>query len=309
MEINRGLSYDASMEHTAIVAEGGGQRGIYTAGVLDAFHHFGFNPFTMGIGVSAGAQNLLSFFLDQPGYARRAIEDLTQAPGFFVPYRWVGDRGIVDLDSYFARSLNDPDYLLPYKRITKVQEQRRLFFVATDIDTLEPIYLEPDESTVVDCLKASSAIPFLYKPGVPFGGRTLLDGGIADPIPIKRAVELGAKRLILIRTTDQGMEPGWRIRLEHFRKLGALPAHMLRMLECHEAAEKEAEQFIDNNEEDVEIVIVKPERPLKSQLIGSRSDDLFTDYKIGWYDGAQTVASLADWKTELKAVEHETLTS
>jgi len=51
------------MAHTAIIAEGGGQRGIYTAGVLDAFMQFGFNPFTMGIGVSAGAQNLLCYFL------------------------------------------------------------------------------------------------------------------------------------------------------------------------------------------------------------------------------------------------------
>ena len=68
------LPYDLRMENTAIIAEGGGQRGIYTAGVLDAFLHFGFNPFTMGIGVSAGAQNLFSYFLEQPGYARRAIE-------------------------------------------------------------------------------------------------------------------------------------------------------------------------------------------------------------------------------------------
>lgn len=285
------------MNHTAIIAEGGGQRGIYTAGVLDAFHHFGFNPFTMGMGVSAGAQNLLSFFLDQPGYARRAIEDLTRAPGFFVPYRWVGNRGIVDLDSYFARSLNDPDYMLPYQRITNVQKQRRLFFVATDLDTLEPVYLEPDESNVVDCLKASSAIPFLYKPGVSFGGRTLLDGGIADPIPIKNAVESGAKRIMLIRTSSQQQEPGWRFRLEYFRKMRMLPTQMLKMLECHEKAESEAQQFIDRNPAGIELVIIKPEKPLRSQVFGSRSDDLVTDYKIGWYDGAQSVASVGHWQT------------
>ncbi|MBX2879031.1 MAG: patatin-like phospholipase family protein [Granulosicoccus sp.] len=285
------------MSHTAIVAEGGGQRGIYTAGVLDAFHYFGFNPFTMGIGVSAGAQNLLSYFLDQPGYARRAIEELTRAPGFFVPYRWVGDRGIIDLDSYFARSVNDPDYLLPYQRITTVQKKRRLHFVATDMSTLEPVYLEPDGGNVVDCLKASSAIPFLYKPGVEIGGRTLLDGGISDPIPIKRAVQQGAKRLLLIRTSGQDNEPGWRIRLEQFRRIRVLPTQILRMLDCHETAEKEAERFIDGNQEGIELVIIKPENPLRSQVFGSSSDDLVTDYKIGWYDGAQTIASVEHWQS------------
>lgn len=298
MEVVRGLSYDRSMSHTAIIAEGGGQRGIYTAGVLDAFHHFGFNPFTMGIGVSAGAQNLLSFFLDQPGYARRTIEDLTRTPGFFVPYRLLGDKGIVDLDNYFARSISDPDYSLPYQRITGVQKQRRLYFVATDMETLQPVYLEPDEYNIVECLKASSAVPFLYKPGVSVGGRILVDGGIADPIPIKRAVELGAKRMILIRTSTEDTEPGWRTRLEHFRKIRALPALMLRMLERHEAAENEAQLFLDSTHEGIEVITIKPEIPLRSQLFGSRSDDLLIDYKIGWYDGAQTFASLAHWKTE-----------
>ena len=265
------LPYDLRMENTAIIAEGGGQRGIYTAGVLDAFLHFGFNPFTMGIGVSAGAQNLFSYFLEQPGYARRAIEELTREPGFFVPYRWVGERGIIDLDGYFAHSLNDPDYLLPFQRITKVQTQRRLYFVATDLESLEPVYLEPDESNVVEYLKASSAVPFLYKAGVSFGDRTLLDGGIADPIPVKRAIDLGAKRMIVIRTTSQGAEPGWRHRLEQFRKLRALPARMIRMLECHERAEHEAESLIENHDKDIELVMIKPEIPLKSQVLGSRS--------------------------------------
>ena len=297
------LPYYLRMENTAIIAEGGGQRGIYTAGVLDAFLHFGFNPFTMGIGVSAGAQNLFSYFLEQPGYARRAIEELTREPGFFVPYRWVGERGIIDLDGYFAHSLNDPDYLLPFQRITKVQTQRRLYFVATDLESLEPVYLEPDESNVVEYLKASSAVPFLYKSGVSFGGRTLLDGGIADPIPVKRAIDLGAKRMIVIRTTSQGAEPGWRHRLEQFRKLRALPARMIRMLERHERAEHEAESLIENHDKDIELVMIKPEIPLKSQVFGSRSEDLVTDYKVGWYDGAQAIAGLGHWQATDSAVD------
>ncbi len=303
METPRHLPYDLCMENTAIIAEGGGQRGIYTAGVLDAFLHFGFNPFTMGIGVSAGAQNLFSYFLEQPGYARRAIEELTREPGFFVPYRWVGERGIIDLDGYFAHSLNDPDYLLPYQRLTKVQTQRRLYFVATDMESLEPVYLEPDESNVVEYLKASSAVPFLYKAGVSFGDRTLLDGGIADPIPVKRAIDLGAKRMIVIRTTSQGAEPGWRHRLEQFRKLRALPSRMIRMLECYERAEREADYFIDNHDKDIELVMIRPEIPLKSQVFGSRSEDLVTDYKVGWYDGAQAIAGLGHWQVADSAVD------
>ena len=83
---------------TAIVAEGGGQRGIYTAGILDTFLRYGFNPFEFGLGASAGAQNLSTYFLRLPGYAKRAIAELSVSPDLLVPYRLLGKRSVLDLD-------------------------------------------------------------------------------------------------------------------------------------------------------------------------------------------------------------------
>uniref|UniRef100_UPI0018F8A4AD patatin-like phospholipase family protein n=2 Tax=Enterobacterales TaxID=91347 RepID=UPI0018F8A4AD len=57
----------------ALVCEGGGQRGIFTAGVLDEFQRASFNPFDLMLGTSAGAQNLSAYICGQPGYARRVI--------------------------------------------------------------------------------------------------------------------------------------------------------------------------------------------------------------------------------------------
>ena len=156
---------------TAIVTEGGGQRGIYTAGVLDTFLAEQFNPFNIGCGVSAGAQNLLTYYLRQPGYAKRAILELTAADDFLVPYRWMAARNIIDLDGYFERTLRDPDYWLPYQGVNDVQRLNTLQFVATDKHSLEPIYLQPDELSVISSLKASCAVPILYKSGVRFGER------------------------------------------------------------------------------------------------------------------------------------------
>jgi len=69
----KAAKFTSAHAHVAVVAEGGGQRGIFTAGVLDAFLDQQFNPFELGLGVSAGAQNLLSYFLGEKGYARRVI--------------------------------------------------------------------------------------------------------------------------------------------------------------------------------------------------------------------------------------------
>ena len=282
---------------TTIVAEGGGQRGIYTAGVLDAFQGGGFAPFTGGIGVSAGAQNLLTYFLEQPGFARRAIAELTAAPDFFVPYRWFGARGMIDLDGYFERTVAHPDYLLPYQRLRRLRGRRRLLFVATDRHSLEPVYLEPDAGTALEWMKASSAVPFLYRSGVRFGDRCLVDGGISDPLPVRHAHRLGARRLLVIRTVADGehARSGWRRRLTLAARAGALPVSMRHMIATHERACASASAFMSAPPDDVELVEIRPRAPLRSALFGSRSESLVADYRMGLVDGERAMRSLEHW--------------
>ena len=71
----------------ALVCEGGGQRGIFTAGVLDEFMRAQFNPFDLYFGTSAGAQNLSAYVCNQPGYARKVIMRYTTSKEFFNPVR------------------------------------------------------------------------------------------------------------------------------------------------------------------------------------------------------------------------------
>ncbi len=67
----------------ALVCEGGGQRGIFTAGVLDEFMRAQFNPFHLYFGTSAGAQNLSAYLCNQPGYGRKVIMRYTTRREFF----------------------------------------------------------------------------------------------------------------------------------------------------------------------------------------------------------------------------------
>lgn len=82
----------------ALVCEGGGQRGIFTAGVLDEFMRAQFNPFDLYLGTSAGAQNLSAFICNQPGYARKVIMRYTTKREFFDPLRFVRGGNLIDLD-------------------------------------------------------------------------------------------------------------------------------------------------------------------------------------------------------------------
>ncbi len=68
---------------TALVAQGGGQRGIFTSGVLDAFLLSNFDPFDEFYGTSAGALNICAFLSRQAELGKSFILDLTTAPEFF----------------------------------------------------------------------------------------------------------------------------------------------------------------------------------------------------------------------------------
>jgi predicted patatin/cPLA2 family phospholipase len=295
--INQTNQTELICRQTAIVTEGGGQRGIFTAGVLDSFSQVGFNPFGIGIGTSAGAQNLFTYFVGLPGYAKRAIAELTHSPNIFVPYRWLGGRNVLDLDTYFHRMLNDPEYRLPYQQITEVSKKRSLLFVATRKSDLAATYLEPESHTVVDYMKASSAVPFLYKEGVEVNNEILVDGGVADPIPVRKAYEQGARRILVIRTIPEEHEKScWRQRIEALRLNRALPMAVLKMIERHEEVFEDALSFMLNPPDDLDLIQIAPAKPLQSSVFGSRSAALLADYGTGIRAGELALEKLFNWQ-------------
>lgn len=297
-------------EGVAVVAEGGGQRGIFTAGVLDAFLENNFNPFQLGLGVSAGAQNLLSYFLGEQGYAKRAIAELTAAPGFFVPYRWLGARGVIDLDRYFETTVFDPEYRLPYQRISDVQKFRQLLFVATNRKTMHPVYLQPDKQTVIDYVKASSAVPFLYKAPVNVGEQQLVDGGVADPLPILKAIELGARYIVIIRTvSDDIPHSSWRQRIDALPLRRAVPATLSQMLDAHEQAYARAIETIQQPPDGVGVFNIAPKTALQSHAFGSSSDAIIHDYETGRRYGAEMLDQLRIWLPEKNRKKFHSLTN
>ena len=97
-------SNNAAQPKLALIAEGGGQRGIFTAGVLDAWLEEGYDPFDMFIGTSAGSQNLTSYLARQKGYAKRLIRGLSRQKRFFRLGRGLMGKHIVDLDWYFDKT-------------------------------------------------------------------------------------------------------------------------------------------------------------------------------------------------------------
>ena len=294
----------------ALIAEGGGQRGIFTAGVLDAWLEEGYDPFDMFIGTSAGSQNLTSYLARQKGYAKRLIRGLSRHKRFFQLGRGLVGKHIVDLDWYFDKT-TEANRAIDFATAKQSLGDRELLITTTNSRDRAPYFLSPtgESHQWRELLKASSALPFLYKQGVKLtpwlNARAAnepdatneqneqdkvqpqadfyLDGGLAAPLPVREAYNRGARKIVVIRTVNA-----------HFQAQSAW-VHKLRSLVCvsgycpktidylvqHEKAYQQELAFIANPPADVEIVQIFADEKLQSKLLGSTDNDLRHDHKVG----------------------------
>ncbi|WP_181902283.1 patatin-like phospholipase family protein [Thalassotalea euphylliae] len=284
-------AFTQPIDGLALVAEGGGQRGIFTAGVLDSWQVAKFNPFKVLIGTSAGAQNIASYLSGQHGYAYSLITDLTRKPDFFSPWRLFGKQHVMDLDWYFEQAAHH-HYAFDAKAATQNAHDRVVRFSAAKPKSLSTKLLDPTQVGWLPSLKRSSAIPYLYK------SANLVDGGVSAPLPVKEAFELGGNTIVTIRTTAT---PPTSLG-DKISKLKPLLCRNnrcplpIRILDKHESAYQQTQQFIEQPPADVKVLEVKPFTPLSSKVLGSSKAALVDDYRQGVAAGQQFIQTFTATK-------------
>ena len=280
------IDFSAVKPGLALVAEGGGQKGVFTAGVLDSWLVEGFNPFQILVGTSAGAQNIASYISAQTGFAYSAISHLTMDERFFSLMSGLTGKNALNLDWYF-KQVSNPTYKLDLTKAKLNAENRKLRFATTSLDTVETKLLDPTKTGWLKSLKASSAIPLLYRPGVKVRGKAYIDGGVTAPVPVKEAYKLGAQKAVVIRTSKTADSPITQFigrTRPVFSKTNWYP-RTLTWLDAHEASYAQAQQFIEKPPKGFSVVEIYPPRPLRSKLLGSTEEDLVADYRMGFEVG------------------------
>ena len=197
------------MNKSALVLEGGGMRGIFTAGVLDYLmdNELWF-PYT--IAVSAGASNGISYMSRQRGRAKFGDIDLLKIRPYIGMKHFIRGKGYIDLN-YIFYEYPQKHYPLDFK--TYSESSNRFIAVTSDCISGKAKYMEEksDEKRLCDILKASCSLPFIgpiaYVDGIP-----MLDGGITDPLPIKKAMADGFTNIVVVLTRNKGYRKNIRKR-------------------------------------------------------------------------------------------------
>lgn len=182
---------------TAVIDVSNGMRGIYAAGVLDAFMEEDVK-FDVGIGVSAGSGNIGSFAAQQPGRNYRFYIDYAMRSSFMGPGNLIRDKSWLNLDYIFnSLSLEYGEDPLNYANV--LSNEMEMMLIANDAETGNTIYftkwdLLPNDHAI---FKAASAIPAVCEPQRAWG-YLCYDGALVDPVPVQTALDMGYDQIVLI---------------------------------------------------------------------------------------------------------------
>lgn len=184
---------------TAVIDVGGGMRGMYATGVLDACLETGVS-FDIAIGVSAGSANLISYLAQQFGRNYMFYREYSKRPEYMSMDNYFQTGSFINMD-YIYGTLSDKDgeYPLDYKTFNASKQQ--MIVVATNALTGKPAYFDRHwlKNNNCDIVKASCSIPVVNHPYM-IAGLPFFDGALSDPIPLDKALEMGADKVVLILT-------------------------------------------------------------------------------------------------------------
>lgn len=197
---------DGTMKY-GIIDVGGGLRGIYGAGVLDRCLEAGVH-FDCCIGVSAGSANMCSYVAGQKGRNKPFYDDYSFRKEYMSVKNLVQKHSYLDL-SYVYGTLSNRGGENPLDYPAMMADPAELVIVAADARTGKARYFMKDELRQDDYtpLMASCCIPVIDQPtfidGVPY-----YDGGLADPVPVDKALAMGCDRVAVIRQAQALEEAG-----------------------------------------------------------------------------------------------------
>ena len=181
---------------------GGGLRGIYAAGVLDYCIDQGIQ-FDLGIGVSAGSANLASYAAGQRGRNYLFYTDYAFRKQYMGLGNFIRKKNFIDMD-YVYGTLSNSNGENPLDYPALRDNTMEFYVVATNAESGQVKYFDKTDlhQDNYNILKASSAIPFVCKP-YEVQGTLYYDGALSDPVPFKRAFQLGCERVVVILTKPQ----------------------------------------------------------------------------------------------------------
>lgn len=275
-----------------LVLEGGGHRGIYTAGILDTFAENKIS-FDGIMGVSAGCVHGASFLSGQIG---RSIRYTTK---YCDNSNYMGIGSLITTGNFFNEKFcysDLPETLDPFDNDSFDKNQTQFFAVCTDVKTGSAIYHECEtlKGEKIKWLQASASMPLVSKI-IKIDDNLLLDGGIVDSIPIKKMQELGFEKNIVILTQEAGYRKNPNSLLPIIKLVYKKYPKLIEAIENRHIIYNQQLEFLEKQEQLGNVIIIRPsEKPTASRTEKDKEKILET-YNLGKKDALSIIKNIIEY--------------
>ena len=271
-----------------LVLEGGGMRGLFSAGVLDALLELKELSVNGIVGVSSGALFGVNYVSKQKERAVRYNKKYADDKRYMGLHSWITTGNAVNKDFAF--------YKIPFK-LDKFDEKEfekakvDFYVVMTNIETGKPEYvLIKDVFKQMEYFRATSALPFASKI-IEIKGKKYLDGGISDSIPIDFCESLGYDKIIVVLTRPENNYKDDKLNFLYklvYRKYPNLVNRLVNMGKDYEVVLKKIKD-LENKEK---IFVIRPPEILKIGRLEKNKDKIQKVYDIGLNTGLKEIDNL-----------------
>ena len=282
------------MIEAGLVVEGGGMRGVYTAGVLDYFMEKNLY-FDDCYGVSAGACHISSYVSKQIGRSIKVTLD------YINDKRYCSVNSLIKTgDMFGVEMLYDliPNKLELYDYDTFNKFKGNFYSVVTNCKTGKAEYMKiKDMKKDIIAVRASSSLPLLSRI-VEINGKEYLDGGITDSIPIKKSIKDGHKKNVVILTRDKTYRKSKPKFLSFFKLKYKKYPNLVKAIENRYKMYNETLDFLEEEKAKNEVFIIQPKLPVKISRIEKDKDKLKELYNQGYEDAKELYEDLMKFLEE-----------
>lgn len=267
---------------------GGGLRAVYGTGVLDFCLDSGID-FPYLIGVSAGSGNIASYLARQKGRSLKFYTDFAFRREYMSFHNLIKSGSYIDLD-YIYSYLSDEGGECPLDFDRMNENKAQFTVVSTNADSGEAEYFTRQDfgKNSYDIFKTSSCIPIVNK-AYPFGGKNYYDGGLSDPVPVRKAFLDGCDKVVICLT-----------RPVDYRKRHRFPQKMCdRALREYPQIAKTLVTSVDKYNEDIDyiqklrnegrVLIVAPKTCCGVETLSRKRKNIEQLYDLGYKDAEKII--------------------
>lgn len=264
----------------AVVDVGGGMRDCYGAGIFDYLLDEGIT-FDLGVGVSAGANNIGTFMAGQRGRMKRFYQVYPNRREYMGLGCYLKYGNFLNM-KYIFDELPSADGEDPFDVDSFERNPMDFYVVATEAESGEARHFHFKKYNA-DVLKASCCLPVVNKAvfleGVPY-----YDGGLSDPIPYEKAFSLGAEKVVVILTRPESYirDPKKDVRFAHIlsRKYPEAGKALLRRAEIYNTQLEGMKKY----EKEGRILCLSPDDTCGVTTLSHKSEDVERLYQKGYRD-------------------------